>query len=159
LQESASFVIGDPTEMPCPEAKKTDYVGALSDSQVSGYWLLFLSTAFHGRSIPCGFVSYSSKTIDQEATSCNYHHFEAFAKVKELIGDWSLVLEHEFSYLVLMENLVLEGLNFMIWFKVGPKFTDQEGKLVTLIVSKGETRVLNKIFYMGKILVRKEGFA
>jgi hypothetical protein len=164
FQESASFVIGDPTEMPRPQAKKTDYVGTLSDGQTSGYWLLFLSTAFHGRSIPCGFVSYSSKTINQEATSRNYHHFEAFAKVKELIGARPLVLDREFSYLALMENLVLEGLNFVIRLKVGPKFTDQEGKLVALTVSKGETRVLNKVFYMGKILVNligvwKEGFA
>jgi hypothetical protein len=60
---------------------------------------MFLVTAFHGRSIPCGFVSYSSKTINQEATSRNYHHFEAFAKVKELIGDHPLVLDREFSYL------------------------------------------------------------
>ena len=52
----------------------------------------------------------------------------------------------------------------MIRLKVGPKFTDQEGKLVALTVSKGETRVLNKVFYLGKILVNligvwKEGFA
>jgi hypothetical protein len=163
FQESASFVIGDPTEMPRPQAKKTDYVGTLSDGQTSGYWLLVLSTAYHGRSIPCGFVSYSSKTINQEATSRNYHHFEAFAKVKELIGDRPLVLDREFSYLELMENLVFEGLNFVIRLKVGPKFIDQEGKLIALTVAKGETRVINKVFYMGKIFVNligvwKEGF-
>jgi hypothetical protein len=56
FQENASFVIGDPTEMPRPQAKKTDYVGTLSDGHTSGYWLMFLSTAFHGRSIPCGFL-------------------------------------------------------------------------------------------------------
>ena len=95
FQENASFVIGDPTEMPRPQAKKTNYVGTLSDGQTSGYWLMFLSTAFHGRSIPCGFVSYSSKTINQEATSRNRHHFEAFANVKELIGDRPLVLDRE----------------------------------------------------------------
>jgi hypothetical protein len=50
-----------------------------------------------------------------------------------------------------MENLVLEGLNFVIRLKAGSKFTDQEGKLVALTVSKGETRALNKVFCMGKI--------
>jgi hypothetical protein len=30
-QETAPFLIGDPTEMPRPEAKKTDYIGTLSD--------------------------------------------------------------------------------------------------------------------------------
>jgi len=164
FQEDASFVIGDPTEMPRPQAKKTDYVGTLSDGQTSGYWLLLLSTAFHGRSIPCGFVSYSSRTINQESTSRNRQHFEAFAKVKEVIGDRPLVLDREFSYLELMENLVFEEINFVIRLKIGPKFTDQEGNLVALTVSKGETRVINKVFYMGKIFVNligvwKEGFS
>ena len=63
--EEAPFVIGDPTEMPRPQAKKTEYVGTLSDSETSGYWLLLLATPFHGRAIPCSFVSYSSKTINQ----------------------------------------------------------------------------------------------
>lgn len=164
FQEDATFVIGDPTELPRPQAKKTDYVGTLSDGQTSGYWLMFLATAFHGRAIPCSFVSYSSKTINQESTSRNRQHFEAFAKIKELIGERPLVLDREFSYLELMENLVLEGINFVIRLKVGPKFTDQEGKIVALTISKGERRVINKVFYMGKIFVNligiwKEGFS
>lgn len=36
-QEAASFLIGDPTEMPQPDAPKTEYVGTLSDGQTSGY--------------------------------------------------------------------------------------------------------------------------
>ena len=112
--------------MPRPQARKTAYVGTLSDGQTSGYWLLFLSTVFHGRSIPCGFVSYSSKTIHQESASRNREHFEAFAQVKEVIGDRPLVLDREFSYLELMESLIFEGLNFVIRLKVGAHFFDQE---------------------------------
>jgi len=69
FREDASFVIGDPTEMPRPQAKKTEYVGTLSDGETSGYWLLLLATPYHGRAIPCSFVSYSSKTINRDATS------------------------------------------------------------------------------------------
>ena len=161
--EEAPFVIGDPTEMPRPQAKKSEYVGTLSDGKTSGYWLLILSTPFHGRAIPCHFVSYSSKTINTEATSRNQHHFEAFSEIKDLLGDKPLVLDREFSYLGLMENLVLEKINFIIRLKEGPKFTDQEGKLVNLSIHKGETRILNKVFYMGKVFVNvtgvwKEGF-
>ncbi len=97
FQSEAAFMIGDPTEMPRPQAKKTDYVGALSDGETSGYWLLFLATPYHGRAIPCSFVSYSSRTINQEATSRNQHHFAAFAQVKELLGDKPLVLDREFG--------------------------------------------------------------
>jgi Transposase DDE domain len=164
FQESASFVIGDPTEMPRPQAKQTDYVGTLSDAQTSGYWLLILSTPYHGRALPCCFVDYSSKTINQEASSRNQYHFEAFAKVKELLGERPLVMDREFSYLELMENLVLEGIHFVIRLKVGAKFTDQEGKLVALSIAKGETRILNKVFYMGKVFMNvigvwREGFS
>jgi len=86
FREQAPFVIGDPTEMPRPRAKRTEYVGTLSDAETSGYWLLLLATPYHGRAIPCSFVSYSSKTINQEATSRNQHHFAAFGKIKETPG-------------------------------------------------------------------------
>lgn len=157
FQENAPFVIGDPTEMPRPQAKKSEYVGTLRDGKTSGYWLLILAVPFHGRALPCHFVDYSSKTINAEATSRNRHHFEAFAEIKELLGEKPLVLDREFSYLELMENLVFEKINFVIRLKEGAKFTDQEGKLVALSVSKGETRILNKVFYLGKVFVNVIG--
>jgi|SRR5271157_128840 len=157
FQSEASFVIGDPTEMPRPQAKKTDYVGTLSDGETSGYWVLFLATPFHGRAIPCHFVNYSSKTINQEATSRNRCHFQAFDQLKELLGEKPLVLDREFSYLEVLENLVVEKLNFFIRLKVGPNFCDGEGKPVVLSVSKGETRILNKLFYKAKVFVNVIG--
>ena len=158
FREDASFVIGDPTEMPRPQARKTEYVGTLSDGETSGYWLLLLATPFHGRAIPCSFVSYSSKTINRDATSRNQHHFAAFAQVKELLGDKPLVLDRDFSYLELLENLVTEGVNFVIRLKIGPNFCDGEGKPVVLSVPEGGIRVLNKIFYKGKVFVNVIGF-
>lgn len=156
-QEEAPFMIGDPTEMPRPQAKKTDYVGTLRDGQTSGYWLLLLATPYGGRALPCHFVSYSSTLIGAEATSRNRYHFQAFAELKELLGEKPLVLDREFSYLELMQALVSEELNFIIRLKVGATFLDQEGKVVALSVKKGETRILNKVFYMGKIFVNLIG--
>lgn len=162
-QEEASFMIGDPTEMPRPTAKKTDYVGKLSDGQTSGYWLLVLATPYQGRAIPCHFVSYSSAIIGAEITSRNRYHFQAFAEVKRLMGDKPLVLDREFSYLELLQALVVEEVNFVIRLKLGAHFFDGEGKPVSLNVKKGETRTLNKVFYLGKVFVNvigwwKEGF-
>jgi hypothetical protein len=157
FREEAPFLIGDPTEMPRPQAKKTEYVGTLSDGETQGYWLLLLATPYHGRAIPCGFVDYSSRTINQDATSRNIHHFAAFAKVKELLGDKPLILDREFSYLELLENLVQEGLNFVIRLKVGVKFCDQEGKPVLLSLQKGETRTIPKVFYKGRVFVNLIG--
>ena len=157
FREEASFVIGDPTEMPRPQANRTEYVGTLSDGETKGYWLLLLATPYQGRAIPFSFVSYSSKTINDEATSRNREHFTAFSQVKELLGERPLVLDREFSYLELLENLVAEGVNFVIRLKLGPNFFDGEGKPVVLSVTKGETRILNKIFYKGKVFVNVIG--
>jgi len=157
FREEAPFVIGDPTEMPRPQAKRTEYVGTLSDGETKGYWLLLLATPYHGRAIPCSFVSYSSKTINAEATSRNREHFTAFAQVKALLGERPLVLDREFSYLELLENLVAEGVNFVIRLNVGVNFFDGEGKPVVLSVAKGETRILNKVFYKGKVFVNVIG--
>ena len=157
FQEEAPFLIGDPTEMPRPEAQKTDYVGTLSDGQTSGYWLLILATPYQGRAIPCHFVSYSSAVIGSEVTSRNRYHYQAFAEVKELLGEKPLVLDREFSYLELMQALVREEVNFVIRLKVGAHFFDQEGKQAALNVKKGETRILNKVFYMGKVFVNVIG--
>ena len=129
----------------------------MSDGETKGYWLLLLATPYHGRAIPCGFVSYSSKTINDEATSRNREHFVAFSQVKELLGERPLVLDREFSYLELLENLVAEGVNFVIRLKLGPNFFDGEGKPVVLSVTKGETRILNKVFYKGKVFVNVIG--
>lgn len=157
-QEEAPFLIGDPTEMPRPHAKKTGYVGTLSDGQTSGYWLLILATPYQGRAIPCHFVSYSSAIIGAEVTSRNRYHYRAFAEVKELLGDKPLVLDREFSYLELLQALVIEEVNFVIRLKLGAHFFDQEGKRVALSVKKGETRILNKVFYMGKVFVNVIGW-
>jgi hypothetical protein len=157
-QEEAAFLIGDPTEMPRPEAKKTEYVGTLSDGQTSGYWLLILATPYHGRAIPCHFVSYSSAIIGTEVTSRNRYHYRAFAEVKELVGEKPLVLDREFSYLELMQALVVEDVNFVIRLKLGAHFFDSEGKQVALSVQKGEMRILNKVFYMGKVFVNLIGW-
>ena len=37
FNEEAEFVIGDPTEIEQPGAKKTEYVGTLSDGQTKGF--------------------------------------------------------------------------------------------------------------------------
>ena len=157
FREEASFVIGDPTEMPRPQAKRTEYVGTLSDGETKGYWLLLLATAYHGRAIPFAFVSYSSKTINDEASSRNREHFSAFAQVKQLLGERPLVLDREFSYLELLETLLAEGVNFVIRLNVGVKLFDGEGQAVALSVTKGETRILNKVFYKGKVFANVIG--
>lgn len=160
FQEEAEFVLGDVTEMPRPTAHKTNYVGRLKDGKTRGYWLLALSTPFRGRAIPFHFVTYSSETIGQEITSRNREHFRAFAGIKELLGDKPLVLDREFSYLELLQILVLEAIHFVIRLKVGAqpvKFVDKDGQALKLVIQPGQKVVYRDVWYMGKVRVNLIG--
>ncbi len=52
FNEEADFVIGDPTEIERPYARKTDYVGTLKDGQTPGFWMLTLATPLRGAPSP-----------------------------------------------------------------------------------------------------------
>ena len=166
FQEEAPFVIGDPTEIARPQAKKTRYVGTLKDGKTKGFWLLMLATPFRGRAIPCGFVTYSSRTIADDVTSRNQEHDRAFHSVKQLVGERPLVLDREFSYLSLLEKLVAENVDFVIRLNMGshpPVFTNAEGRRIELMIVPEETAVYHQIYYKGQVRVNvigtwKKGF-
>lgn len=160
FQEEAVFVIGDPTEIERPQAWKTEYVGKLKDGKTRGFWALILATPYRGRAIPCGMLTYSSRTIGQQADSRNLNHYRAFASLKDLLGGRPLVLDREFSYLELMLNFLEEHLNWVIRLNLRahpPKFYDPDGKEVALTISPGESVIRNQIWYMGKVLVNVIG--
>jgi hypothetical protein len=166
-QEEADFMIGDPTEIERAQAWKTEYVGTLKDGKTKGFWAMVLATPFRGRAIPCGLVTYSSKTIAQRQDSRNLNHFRAFESIKDLLGDKPLVLDREFSYLELLLNLIEEQLKFVIRLNLGshaPKFYAQDGQEVVLTISPGETVIHNNVWYKGKACVNligrwKKGFS
>jgi hypothetical protein len=167
FQEEAQFVIGDPTEMPRPEAKRTDYVGTLKDGSTRGYWLLKLATPYRGRAIPCWFITYSSKTINAQVTSRNQEHNRAFAGIKDLLEDRPLVLDREFSYLELLQNLVAEEVNYVIRLnthKDALLFTDFDGTPIKLQVGVGKKIIYKDVYYKGVVKtnligVWRKGFA
>jgi hypothetical protein len=161
-QEESTFVIGDPTEMERYKAPKTDYVGKL-DEETYGYWLMVLSTPFRGRAIPFWFITYSSNTIRQQATSRNQEHFRCFEEIKFLLGDRPLVLDREFSYEELLNIFSIEQIQFVIRLNLGdPKrpvrFLDAEGQLMKLYVMPGETAIFPNVYYLGKDKVNLIGF-
>ncbi len=161
FQEEAEFVIGDPTEIERPHAWKTEYVGTLKDGKTKGFWALVLATPYRGRAIPCGLVTYSSKTIAQQVEdSRNRNHYRVFDALKDLLGERPLVLDREFSYLELMLNLVEEQINWVIRLNLRahpPKFFDGDKQEVALTISPGETVIHNQVWYMGKVCVNLIG--
>ena len=160
FREDAEYVIGDPTEIERLQAWKTAYVGTLKDGKSKGFWALVLATPYRGRAIPCGVITYSSKTIATNQDSRNLNHFRAFETLKDMLGEKPLVLDREFSYLELLLNLVEEHIHFVIRLNLGskpPKFYDQEGQEVALTISPGETVIHNKVWYRGKVCVNLIG--
>jgi len=156
-QEQAEFVIGDPTEMERYRAPQTSYVGTLSDGKTAGYWLMVLSTPFRGRSLPCAFVVYSSKTIGAQSTSRNQEHMRCFAAVKELLGERPLVLDREFSYAELMASLQAEDIQFVIHLNLGdvrkrPRLVDADGEPLKFVIKPGETIVRSKLYYLDTVM-------
>lgn len=160
FQEQAEFVIGDPTEIERSQAHRTEYVGTLRDGKTKGFWALLLATPYRGRAIPCGVITYSSKTIAMHQDSRNLNHFRGFAQLRDLLGERPLVLDREFSYLELLLRLVAEGLHFVIRLNLGshpPKFYDSDGHEVVLTISPGETVIHNRVWYKGQVCVNLVG--
>lgn len=152
FQEQAEFVIADPTEIARPQAWKTEHVGTLKDGKTKGFWALVLGTAYRGRAIPCGLITYSWKTIAADLDSRHRNHFRAFAELKDLLGKRPFVLDREFTDLELLLNLVEAQVNFVIRLNLGshpPKFWDTDGQPVALTISPGETGVHNRVWYKG----------
>ena len=141
FDQKAKFVIADPTPIPRPQAKKTDYVSTLNDGKTRGFWLLVLATPHKGRAIPFHLITYSSRTISSECLSRNWYHFEAFRSVKRLIGDRPVVLDREFCYEALLEAFFHEGVH---------------GKL-TEAHRRGERVAFHNLLYKGKIPVNVAG--
>ena len=162
FSEQVEFVIGGPTEIERPQAWQTEYVGTLKDGKTKGFWALVLATPFRGRAIPCGLMTYSSKTIAENPNldSRNRNHFRAFAQFKDLLGERPLVLDREFSYMELLLKLVEEQVHFVIRLKLGkhpPKFWSADGREVGLSIAPGKTVVHNQVWYKGQVCVNLIG--
>jgi hypothetical protein len=160
FQTDAPFVLGDPTEIPRPEAWRTSYVGTLSDGKTKGFWLLTLATPFRGRALPFHFVTYSSKTIADEESSRNLKHLKALATAKDLIGEKPLVFDREFSYLELLEKLVAERVHFVIRLNLGshpPQLTNAANRSIALTIAPGETEIYRGLYYKGCVPINVIG--
>jgi hypothetical protein len=142
-------------------------VGTLKDGKTKGFWALLLATPYRGRAIPCGLITYSSKTIAMNQDSRNQNHFRAFEGLKDMLGERPLVLDREFSYLELLLCLNAEQVNFVIRLNLGshpPKVWDAEGQEVSLTILPGEVVIYNRVWYKGQVCVNligtwKKGFS
>lgn len=162
MNAEATFLIGDPTEIERMAAKKTDYVGYLSDAERRGFWLLPLSTPLRGRAIPCNFVVYSSSTINQESRSRNLEHARVVGEIRDAIGQRPVLFDREFSYLTLFQTFVASKMSFVVRLNTGNKvkiFFDEKKKraLNLWIAQDGEAVIYHDIYYKGEIKLNLSG--
>ena len=153
VDEEAPFFLADPTEIARKQARKTAYVGRLSDGKTLGFFLLTVAQPSKGRAIPFAFITSSEGTLNREATSRNLEHHSAFRRVKELIGEKPLVLDREFSSAWLFQAMVAEGVTFVVRLNPGnrPTITDAEGKGLPLFLRPGERVCKRGVSYKGRV--------
>jgi hypothetical protein len=163
FNEEANFVIGDPTEIERPHANQTEYVGTLMDGQTKGFWMLTLATPLRGRAIPFHFLTYSSRTFEDQPSSRNLEHFKAIQEVQQLIGTRPIVFDREFSYRELLSSLVEEGVPCVIRLNMGsnaPLFyydPEQKQRLRLLIAPINQPKIYRQVYYMGEVCLNVVG--
>lgn len=163
FNEEAEFVIGDPTEIERPHAKKTNYVGTLSDGETKGFWMLTMATPIRGRAIPFHFLTYSSRTFEEQVSSRNLEHFKAVREIQTLIGERPIVFDREFSYRELLDSLVEEEVRFVIRLNLGanqPRFyydKDQKRPLRLSVAPINKPQIYRNVYYMGEVRLNVVG--
>ena len=163
FNEEAGYVIGDPTEIERPHAKKTGYVGTLKDGQTKGFWMLTLATPLRGRAIPFHFLTYSSQTFEDQPSSRNLEHFKAIQDIQQMIGSRPIIFDREFSYCQLLKNLVEAKVHFVIRLNMGshpPNFyydADQKRQLRLAIAPINKPQIYRQVYYKGEVRLNVVG--
>jgi hypothetical protein len=154
------FVLVDPTEIERKQAKKTDYVGRLSDGKTLGFWMIVFAQPYRGRAIPFHFGVYSEATLNEQITSRNLEWRELFWQIKELVGETPLVFDREFSAQRWLETLEEARCEWVVRLntKSGVKITDEpQGEEIPLLIEKGEKREIKGAYYRGEVKVNVAG--
>jgi hypothetical protein len=163
FNEEAKFVIADPTEIERPHAHKTGYVGMLMDGQTKGFWMLTLATPLRGRALPFHFVTYSSRTFEDQPSSRNLEHFKAIQEIQQLVGERPIVFDREFSYQGLLRSLVDEAVPFVIRLNLGanpPHFyydRQQKRPLRLLVAPINKPQIYRQVYYQGEVCLNVVG--
>jgi hypothetical protein len=163
FNEEADFVIADPTEIERPHADQTEYVGTLMDGETKGFWMLTLATPLRGRAIPFHFLTYSSRTIEDQPSSRNLEHFKAIQEIQQLIGPRPIVFDREFSYRELLNSLVDEDVHFVIRLNMGanpPLFyydAERKQRLQLLVAPINKPQIYRQVYYMGEVCLNVVG--
>ena len=170
--QDAHIVILDATEVERPYAYRTEYVGVLPPKEETkrrrrparkakkgqetsertsrtrrGFWLLLLGLPFRGRVLPWGWWTYSSKTLDEEATSQNLVLRRFLEDLRQLLQGRPLVADRGFHDRKFFAWLQKYGIPFIVRVRMKPPLVleDEQGTRLRPVLQPGETRVWESV--------------
>ena len=154
------YVLVDGTEIERKEAKRTSYVGRLSDGKTLGFWAIVFAQPYRGRVVPFYGGTYSESTLAQEVSSRNLEWQNMVYQVKDLAGEAVWVFDREFSAQGWLETLNQAGVRYAIRLNLSNDviLTDAKKKRVRLHVEAGKTRTYRRLYYRGEVEVNVAGF-
>jgi hypothetical protein len=157
--DDAPYQLIDPTEIERNQAYNTPYVGELSNGR-RGFWILPAVTPFRGRALPFDFRTYSARTIeDHPEESRNLQHRRL---IWDIYCDKPVVMDREFSYAGLLEDMVELGMEFVVRLNnaSGVHITlakNDSSRRVSLNLPKNDKRVYRHVYYKETIPVNLIG--
>jgi hypothetical protein len=125
--------------------------------------MMTFATPIRGRALPFHFLTYSSRTFDEQVSSRNLEHHMAIQEVMQLIGDRPVIFDREFSYLELLNSLLEAKMQFIIRLDVRanqPHFyydRDQKRRLHLRIAPLGKPQIYRQVYYLGQAKVNVIG--
>jgi hypothetical protein len=138
-------------------------VGTLKDGETKGFCMLTLATPLRSRAIPFHFLTYSSRTFEDQPSTRSLEHFKAIQEIQQLIGKRPIVFDREFSYHGLLHDLVEEGVHFVIRLNMRahpPLFyydAEQKHPLRLLIPPNSQPKTYRQVYYMGDVCLNVIG--
>jgi hypothetical protein len=156
----SQYVLVDATEIEREDAKRTSYVGRLSDGKTLGFWAMVFAQPYRGRVVPFYLGTYSESTIAQEVSSRNLEWQNMVYQVHALTGGGVWVFDREFSAQGWLETLNQAGVSYAIRLNTSNdvSLTNAKEKAVSLHVEAGQTRTYPKLYYRGEVEVNIAGF-
>ena len=113
-----------------------------------GFWMLLLGVSLRGRVLPWGGWTFSSRTLEQEATSQHRETQQAMERLQGLLQGRPLILDRGFHNRVFFAWLQQRGIPFIVRIRMGGQgldIRDARGERLQPVVAPGERQVWREV--------------
>ncbi|TFU13981.1 IS4/IS5 family transposase [Thermus tengchongensis] len=155
LDPKTPFLLVDPTEVPRPQAKRTPYVGRLSDGKTLGFWAVVLAQPYEGRAVPVYVGSY----WEGKPEGRNRTWEDVVEAVREYVEEGTVwVFDREFSFAGWLEALERAGVRYAVRLNLGTRpRLEWRGKRLVPWVDRGREVRYEGVRYRGEVEVNLVG--